>query len=71
MKCIQNEKSLNTGINKLNWRFNYMFSDHKSGVLLYIKYDIHESITDSEHFRRAGNASGFSKNVFPKRNVPF
>ena len=35
MKCIQNEKSLNTGINKLNWRFNYMFSDHKPGHLLY------------------------------------
>ena len=35
MKCIQNEKSLNTGINKLNWRFNYMFSDQKPGLLLY------------------------------------
>ena len=35
MECIQNEKSLNTGINKLNWRFNYMFSDHKPGLLLY------------------------------------
>ena len=29
------KKSLNTGINKLNWRFNYMFSDHKPGLLLY------------------------------------
>ena len=35
MECIQNEKSLNTGIYKLNWRFNYMFSDHKPGLLLY------------------------------------
>ena len=39
MECIQNEKSLNTRINKLNWRFNYyiiyMLSDHKSGLLLF------------------------------------
>ena len=35
MECIQNEKSLNTNINKLNWRLNYMFSDHKPGLLLY------------------------------------
>ena len=35
MECIQNEKSLNTGINKLNWRFNYMFSDHRPGLLMY------------------------------------
>ena len=37
MECIQNEKSLNTGTNKLNWRFNYMFTDHKPGLLLYVK----------------------------------
>ena len=37
MECIQNEKSLNTSINKLNWRFNYMFSDHKPGLLLYAR----------------------------------
>ena len=37
MECIQNEKSLNTGINKLNWRFNFMFSNHKPGLLLYAK----------------------------------
>ena len=35
MECIQNEKRLNTDINKLNWRFNYVFSDHKAGLLLY------------------------------------
>ena len=34
------------------------------------RYDIEESIKDSEHIRRAGSSS-FSKNVFPKRNVPF
>ena len=30
------KKVANTGINKLNWRFNHMFSDHKPGLLLYV-----------------------------------
>ena len=46
MECIQNEKSLNTSINKLNWRFNYMFSDQKPGLLLY---DISEAVKNNSN----------------------
>ena len=35
MECIQNEKSLNNGINNWIGDLHYMFSDHKPGLLLY------------------------------------
>ena len=50
-----------------------IISRHPHAAEFYLvndRYDIEESIKDSEHIRRAGSIS-FSKNVFPKRNVPF
>ena len=39
--------------------------------LINDRYGVYDSIKDSEHMRRAGNTHSFSKNVFPKSNMPF
>ena len=46
---------------------------HPHGNEVYLvndRHDIHDSIKNSQHFQRAGNTSGFSKNVFPKSDIP-